>query len=137
VPDTFGGDVEKEGVDESEGAGGKEGERERVFDELAGLAMVGPTVPGATDSKGFTGYTGSLDASGAPGGEHPAGRGHGGLSGQVAVGHAGRAGAGPAELIQTDFTDPTGRGGLGGPGVPPEYRDQAEAYFKRMAEESR
>jgi len=82
------------------------------------VTMIGPSVPGLNGRPRAAGR-------GLPGGQGEPSLGEGDGQG-VAVSH---------EIITTDAGNNDMQGSISLPGVPAEYRDQAEAYFKRLAEE--
>ncbi len=89
---------------------------------VAKMAMMGPNVPGAP---------GESDAEGVRGNRRQTGNGHG-IPGYTTE----ETGEG-AEIIHAESATRFGDGVTVQPGVPVQYREQAEAYFKRIAEESR
>ena len=64
-------------------------------------------------------------------------RGGGAGDGKGAAGASDASGRAGAESLNPDDTTARGAGATGIPGVPVRFRDLAEAYFRRLADENR
>jgi len=102
------------------GMGTRGGSGAGMSGSMANLSMLGPNVPGQ------------------PGGDNLAQdgqRGGRGGRGESALGETDPDAR--AEVIHADASDSTATSALHLPGVPAEYREQAAAYFRRIAEEEK
>ncbi|MEZ6193114.1 MAG: hypothetical protein R3C45_17720 [Phycisphaerales bacterium] len=102
------------------GIGSQGGSGAGMSGAMATMSMVGPSVPGQPGGD-------SLTREGRRGGR--GGRGDA-VSSEVDVDMQ-------AEVIHTDASDNTATSALQLPGVPVVYREQAAAYFRRIAEEEK
>lgn len=102
------------------GMGSQGGSGAGMSGAMASMSMVGPSVPGQPGGD-------SLAQQGRRGGR--GGRGESASSDVDTDVHA--------EVIHADTTDATATRAMHLPGVPAEYREQAAAYFRRIAEEEK
>ena len=102
--------------------GSQGGQGAGMSGSMARMTMMGPNVPGAP---------GASEADGSRGDRRQAG------GGRSTSGYETEETGAQPEYIQTKSATRVGEAVTVQPGVPVQYREQAEAYFKRIAEESR